>query len=105
MQTVIKTVSKTASFLEYDVITDFFGDGGAVTSKDTPDFLKGCRVIQHFHNGETFVRRQMFVFMHSGILLDLPASLDKNTKRFVRLTSTVYFVKVNSTGKCSEGGI
>lgn len=89
MQAVIKAVSKTAGFLEHDVIAYFFGNGGAVTPKDTSDFLKGCGVIQHFHNGETFVRRQMFVFTHSGILLDLPASPDKNTKRFVRLTSTV----------------
>ena len=69
MQAVVKTVSETAGFLEYDVIANFFGNGGTVTSKDTPDFFKGCRVIQHFHNGETFVRRQMFVFCSSEVLL------------------------------------
>ena len=93
MKTVIKRMSETTGLFKDDVIAYFFRNGGAVTAKNPSDFLKGCRVIQHFHNSETFVSREMFIFTHSGILLDLPASPDKDTKRFARLTSIVLFAK------------
>ena len=66
---VIERTSKAAGLLEKQMVTNFFRNGGTVPAKGSANFFKGSRVIKQGFDSKTFFKRQMFMFIHSGILL------------------------------------
>lgn len=54
---VIKRAPEAASILENEMITDFFGNGSAVTAQTSSDFFKGSRSIKHRFDSAAFIER------------------------------------------------
>lgn len=54
---VIEGAAKAAGFLEKQVVTDFFGNGGTVPPKGSGNLFKGSRVIKQGFDGKTFFKR------------------------------------------------